>query len=312
MQDTSQRAFDTSIAELIGSSWRPDNSNPVRRLVVRAPFEGNDVQALSCLDSQYSCVGVNCRIPDLFYLQIVDNEGFMQLPIDGRMYFTDDVKISQGLIHACGSAVNRLLANFPVLRIAGGYGTEGPVHFGVEIEGVFAQIDTDLWNSKVHDACQLVRLLAVIARQANEMEVLSPPMGELYDIAWSTLKDAYNDASAVPRYIRQLRSVSAQQVEWAFDDLRATIWHQGTVYEATAFAIPFLYMLIEEPSFQWKAPLLEFLRYIGEGHPEPESVKPVIDSELAKGLALVCELTNDNDPETSEQASYLADLLRSQ
>lgn len=62
----------------------------------------------------------------------------------------------------------------------------------------------------------------------------------LNDINWQRLTHAYGPASDVPELIRNLTSPAPDIREQAQKGLRSTIWHQGTVYEATAYALPFL------------------------------------------------------------------------
>jgi len=59
-------------------------------------------------------------------------------------------------------------------------------------------------------------------------------------INWSQLHHAYGDASDVPSLIRQLLSKDNDIVDKAIYELFGNIWHQGTVYEASAIAVPFL------------------------------------------------------------------------
>lgn len=63
-------------------------------------------------------------------------------------------------------------------------------------------------------------------------------------IPWTRLTHAYGLASDVPAQIRGLASGNASEREAAFQELFANIWHQGTVYEATIFALPFLIELL--------------------------------------------------------------------
>src|SRR5215475_14647369 len=66
----------------------------------------------------------------------------------------------------------------------------------------------------------------------------------LDDINWSQLHHAYGEASDVPILIRQLLSPDKVVVDKAIYELFGNIWHQGTIYEASAYAVPFLYELL--------------------------------------------------------------------
>lgn len=70
----------------------------------------------------------------------------------------------------------------------------------------------------------------------------------LDDISWSSLRHAHGEASDVPRLIRALVSADQPWRERALRDLFGNIWHQGTVYEATVHALPFLIDLLRHPA----------------------------------------------------------------
>jgi hypothetical protein len=62
----------------------------------------------------------------------------------------------------------------------------------------------------------------------------------LDEIDWGSLQHAYGSAKDVPGQIRDLASRSKRHREKALWELHGNIWHQHTVYEATAPAVPFL------------------------------------------------------------------------
>jgi len=63
-------------------------------------------------------------------------------------------------------------------------------------------------------------------------------------INWSNIKHAYGPATDLPDTLRALAFGDKQQREHAIWELHGNIWHQGTVYEATAYAVPFLLDLV--------------------------------------------------------------------
>ena len=79
-------------------------------------------------------------------------------------------------------------------------------------------------------------------------------MDRLDSIPWKDLKHAYGSAEDVPDLLRSLRAASPDN---AYDEgsplwcLFGNIWHQGTIYEATSYAVPFLLELAvtSHPSF---------------------------------------------------------------
>ncbi len=97
-------------------------------------------------------------------------------------------------------------------------------------------------------------------------------------IDWSQLSHAYGPATDVPGLLRALASEPAEEREEseesdeepgeheeALEALGCSIWHQGTVYGATAPTVPFLIELVEEPSVPARAELLYLLQLIARG-----------------------------------------------
>lgn len=83
---------------------------------------------------------------------------------------------------------------------------------------------------------------------------------------WSKLTHAYGEASDVPALLWQLASPDADQRESARHALHGNIWHQGTVYEATVHAVPFLIELVAMPTLEDKAELLILLSLCANGN----------------------------------------------
>lgn len=69
----------------------------------------------------------------------------------------------------------------------------------------------------------------------------------LDEINWSQLHHAYGEASDVPILIHQLLSSDKTAVDKAIYELFGNIYHQHTVYEASAYAVPFLQELLNTP-----------------------------------------------------------------
>ncbi len=86
------------------------------------------------------------------------------------------------------------------------------------------------------------------------------------DINWAKLGHAYGTAKDVPGQIRALRSAEAQTREKALHDLYGNIFHQGTVYEATAYAVPFLLELAADPGTPDRAEVAGLLSAIAIGY----------------------------------------------
>ncbi|MEV7547953.1 hypothetical protein AB0O29_36260, partial [Streptomyces sp. NPDC089915] len=62
----------------------------------------------------------------------------------------------------------------------------------------------------------------------------------LDDVDWAVLSHAYGSAHDVPGHIRTLCGNDDEAREQAFKSLFTSIFHQGTRYSASPFAVPFL------------------------------------------------------------------------
>jgi len=64
-------------------------------------------------------------------------------------------------------------------------------------------------------------------------------------VPWSNLGHAYGTAEDVPVLLRQAMSDNQDERNEAWNELYGNLWHQGTVYEATAPAVPFLIDMLD-------------------------------------------------------------------
>jgi hypothetical protein len=67
----------------------------------------------------------------------------------------------------------------------------------------------------------------------------------LNDVPWAKIKHDYGPAVDVPDLIRALVSSDVEVRGTAWYDLHGNLWHQGTIYEATAYAVPFFLQLLK-------------------------------------------------------------------
>lgn len=124
----------------------------------------------------------------------------------------------------------------------------------------------------------------------------------LNKIDWKALEHAYGEASDVPDLIRSLTSEEETERKNALWELYGNIFHQGTRYEATPHAIPFIFELIRDPKIPDKANLMKFTVDLALGYPEaflpkgPNVEDWVIDAEQIKEEKEVEDLDGfDND-----------------
>lgn len=87
----------------------------------------------------------------------------------------------------------------------------------------------------------------------------------LDNVEWSNLGHAYGKAGDVPKLIRTLGGTEAEAADDALSSLFGNIWHQGTVYEATPHAVPFLVELVRNQETRHRPQILLLLQCIAEG-----------------------------------------------
>ena len=87
---------------------------------------------------------------------------------------------------------------------------------------------------------------------------------QLDNVPWEELGHAYGFAEDVPDLIRDL--IDPERRKKALDNLYGNIFHQGTRYEATPYAIPFLYELIESEETPQRDHLVYFLVGLALGY----------------------------------------------
>lgn len=89
----------------------------------------------------------------------------------------------------------------------------------------------------------------------------------LDDIPWKRLTHAYGSAEDIPDLLRSLPTAPAKMAgeDAPLRQLFSNIWHQGTVYESTAYAVPFLIELAACPQVPDRLGVIELLAAIATG-----------------------------------------------
>lgn len=82
-------------------------------------------------------------------------------------------------------------------------------------------------------------------------------------IDWSRVANCYGTSEGIPAAIRELVSTNASVRDRAREKLWMLLEHQGSVYEASALAVPFLLAILAEPHAQDKRKLVHFLAHLG-------------------------------------------------
>lgn len=130
-------------------------------------------------------------------------------------------------------------------------------------------------------------------------------------INWQQLRHANGPASDVPELIRNLTSSSPAIWQQALEGLRSTIWHQGTVYEASAFAVPFLIELLEHPEVQCRDQIVYDLAHLAWGTAPSNSfeMQDQVHKAVAEGLHIYLSLLRESDPEVRRSIPFLLSVL---
>jgi HEAT repeat protein len=87
----------------------------------------------------------------------------------------------------------------------------------------------------------------------------------LDEVRWADLSHAYGPADDVPELLRGLTDADPVVRADAIDELYGNIWHQGTVYSSTAYAVPFLARIAADRSVLGRASVLGLLASISAG-----------------------------------------------
>ena len=93
-------------------------------------------------------------------------------------------------------------------------------------------------------------------------------------IQWDELNHAYGSASDVPKDIRRLAASEPQVREQALWELSGSIYHQGTIYSATAAAVPFLLRVALHPQMLGRVEICGLLSVVAESCAfDPEKIR---------------------------------------
>lgn len=101
----------------------------------------------------------------------------------------------------------------------------------------------------------------------------------LQSVRWVELKHAYGSAADVPDQIRALASGKKKARDQASKSLYGNIFHQGTRYQATPYAIPFLLELLGTPAVSGREEIAYLLVNLALGYEEeylPDGFDPVL------------------------------------
>jgi hypothetical protein len=97
-------------------------------------------------------------------------------------------------------------------------------------------------------------------------------VSEVRAVDWHSLKSTYGSGEVVRDIILGLASRDEAEVRQAWQQIGETVLqHQGTVYPATAAAVPFLCRIVLDEATMWRAPLAVDLAFLSTGYDEPHA-----------------------------------------
>ncbi len=118
--------------------------------------------------------------------------------------------------------------------------------------------------------------------------------GDLDGVRWHELAHAYGAADDTPRLLRQVEVGEADAETW--HALFTSLAHQGTVYSASAAAVPFLLDLSTKVSGTDRAYVMGLLESIAGGDSEDAATERACVQAAQQGLARYVDiLTEDED-----------------
>lgn len=163
-----------------------------------------------------------------------------------------------------------------------------------------------------------------------ESEAAVKGLEELDQVDWNALEHAYGPASDVPEIIRALAGRSKEVRDKALRELYGNIWHQGTVYDATAHAVPFLVGLVANQGVEERHEILVLLSHLAAGNSYHDvhqhsiffeerkgdpALEATIETELgwvrqardavARGIEAYLGCLDDPGPEVRSAAAYV-------
>lgn len=104
----------------------------------------------------------------------------------------------------------------------------------------------------------------------------------LESVPWDDLHHAYGPAGDVPETLRALVGNDAEERSQALNELCGNIFHQGTRYEATPYAIPFLVKFASDPDVPGRADILTLLANLALGYPDDVHLPWGVDPDMLR------------------------------
>jgi hypothetical protein len=126
----------------------------------------------------------------------------------------------------------------------------------------------------------------------------------LDDLAWGGLLHAYGSADDLPGLIRAAASTDEAEADGAVEGLFSSVFHQGTVYPASAAVVPFVAELVAAGATQQRWSLLHLLGGMADPHEAAGVDVAAVRAALTAQAPRLLPLLADPDPRVRETAAY--------
>ena len=128
-------------------------------------------------------------------------------------------------------------------------------------------------------------------------------LDNLDTVPWAELTHAYGEAEDVPELVRALGAPDSDRAQEAFEKLNSSLFHQGTVYPASAAAIPFLVELACSAPHH-RAELVTMVGMLADPWHADGADLPQMVGAVGRQLPVLLTLLDDPDPEIRLAAAY--------
>lgn len=112
-------------------------------------------------------------------------------------------------------------------------------------------------------------------------------------IDWPRLETAYGTAAAIPGALRNLASPDGEVRGAAWETLWSELEHQGTVYQASAYAAPYLVAFLSEVRGEEKPQLITLLAILARGNSYKRQHLNLTDEQRKQDLLFQQEMAEE-------------------
>ncbi|WP_338790890.1 hypothetical protein [Bernardetia sp. MNP-M8] len=123
-------------------------------------------------------------------------------------------------------------------------------------------------------------------------------------IPWAKLQHAYGSAADVPDTIRSLTFSDKELRKNALWVLYGNIFHQGTRYEATPYAIPFLFELIESEYIEERHKLIYYVVHLALGYENSYLLEGINPRQIKAELKHAHSTMSEQEIQNSKDYGY--------